>query len=129
LHNRVVKIAVWVIGLVALATVAALAQGNRGNDLSDQPRPSRAFCDAAARYDQLTTSKTLAVSRHVTLTEAIAHAAPPDTKADATLVWKAFVKLQSGDHSVVDNPRVKAALDHVNRRATQTCGWFANNGM
>jgi len=129
LHNRGVKIAVWVIGLVALATVAALSQGRQGNDLSDQPRPSRAFCRAAARYDELTTTETLPVSRHVTLTKAIAESAPTDTKADATRVWQAFVKLQAGDRSVVDNPRVKSALDHVNRRATQTCGWFARDGM
>ena len=52
------KIAAWVIGLVALATVATLAQGQQGNDLSTQPRPSRAFCSAAAAYDKATTTKT-----------------------------------------------------------------------
>ena len=58
------------------------------------------------------------------MTHAIAEAAPRDTKADATLVWQSYRKLAAGDRSVVDNPQVKAALDHVNRRATQTCGWF-----
>jgi hypothetical protein len=129
LHNHVVKIAAWVIGLVALATVATLAQGQRGNDLSTQPAPSRSFCSAAAKYDQVTTAKTISLARHVELTKKIADTAPSDTKADAEIVWKSYLKLQHGDRSVVDNPRVKSAIDHVNRRATQTCGWFQNDGM
>lgn len=124
------KIAAWVIGLVAVATVATFAQGKQGNDLSSQPRPSRAFCNAAARYDDATTTaKSVSLSRHMTLTHAIAEAAPRDTKADATLVWHSYRRLAAGDRSVVDNPRVKAALDHVNRRATQTCGWFQRDGI
>ena len=130
MHNRVVKIAAWVIGLVALATIATLAQGQRGNDLSSQPRPSRAFCAAAAKYDEVTTTgKPLSLTRHIAMTHAIAASAPRDTKADATVVWHSYRKLAGGDRSVVDNPRVKAALDHVNRRATQTCGWFQRDGI
>ena len=123
------KIAAWVIGLVAIATVATLAQGQPGNDLSTNTRPSRAFCKAAAAYDEATSSKTVPLARHVSMTHAIAEAAPPDTKADANFVWQSYRKLSSGDRSVVDNPRVKAALDHVNRRATQDCGWFQRDGI
>jgi len=123
------KIAAWVLGIVALATIAAFAQGGQSNDLSKQPRPSRAFCSAAAKYDEVTTSKTIPLRRHVEMTKAIAAAAPADTKADATIVWKSYVKLASGDRSVVDNPKVKAAIDHVNRRATQTCGWFQRDSI
>lgn len=118
------KIAAWVIGIVAIATIAALAQGQGSNDLSKLPVPTRAFCSAAAKYDAATTAKQLPLSRHVTMTHAIAIAAPADTKADAVTVWKSYRKLEAGDRSVVDDPKVKAAIDHVNRRATQTCGWF-----
>jgi hypothetical protein len=118
------KIAAWVIGLVAIATIATLAQGQPGNDLSTNTRPSRAFCRAAAAYDKATTTRSVPVARHITMTRAIAETAPRDTRTDATLVWRSYQKLASGDRSVVDNPRVKAALDHVNRRATQDCGWF-----
>jgi hypothetical protein len=118
------RIAAWVMGLVAIATIAAIAQGGQGNDLSKLPRPSRAFCSAAAKYDDATTSRSLPLHRHVELTKAIATSAPADTRSDAILVWRSYVKLAAGDRNVVDNPRVKAALDHVNRRATQTCGWF-----
>jgi hypothetical protein len=123
------KIAAWVIGLVAIATIATLSQGQPGNDLSTNSRPSRAFCKAAAAYDKATTASTKKVplTRHIAMTHAIAKSAPHDTKADATLVWQSYRKLASGDRSVIDNSRVKAALDHVNRRATQTCGWFARD--
>jgi hypothetical protein len=123
------KIAAWVIGIVAIATVAALSQGGQGNDLSDLPRPSRAFCAAAARYDEVTSTKPISLPRHIELMRAIAEDAPADTKADATLVVRSYEKLEAGDESVVDNPRVKAALDRVNRRATQTCGWFKREGL
>jgi hypothetical protein len=118
------KIAAWVIGIVAIATIATLAQGEQSNDLSKLPVPSRAFCSAAAKYDEATTSKPLPLARHVTMTHAIALSAPADAKADAVLVWTSYRKLAAGDRSVVDDPDVKAAIDHVNRRATQTCGWF-----
>src|SRR6478735_727431 len=89
LHNRGMKIAAWVIGLVALATIVTLAQGQQGNDLSSQPRPSRAFCSAAAKYDKVTTtSKPVSIERHITMTHAIATSAPRDTRADARLVWR-----------------------------------------
>ncbi len=124
------RIAAWVVGLVAIATIAAIAQGGQSNDLSKLPRPSRAFCAAAAKYDDATTSKSIPLARHIELTKAIATAAPADTRSDANLVWRSYVKLAAGDQGVVDNPRVKAALDHVNRRATQTCGWFQrDSGM
>jgi len=123
------KIAAWVIGIVAIATVAALAQGQPGNDLSDNPRPSRAFCRAAAAYDKATTTKPLPLRRHIELTHAMAETAPADTKADAVTVWKSYRKLAAGDRSVVDDPDVKAAVEHVNRRATQDCGWFKREGL
>ncbi len=123
------KIAAWVIGIVAIATIATFAQGEQSNDLSKLTVPSRAFCRAAAKYDEATTTKPLSLARHVTMTHAIAEAAPADTKADALLVWKSYRKLAAGDRSVVDDPTVKAAIDHVNRRATQTCGWFKRDSI
>jgi hypothetical protein len=128
-----VKIALWVIGIVALATVAAVAGSGRGGDdvASNLPRPSAAFCRAAAKYDEAisASSEKVSVAHHVEMTHAIATSAPKDTKADAMLVWRSFVKLSRGDRSVVDDPQVKAAIAHVNRRAGQDCGWFQRQGM
>lgn len=120
--------------LVASALIvggAVLATGCKGGDdvASDLPRPSRAFCEAAARYDEAVSGKELSLARHEKMTRAIADAAPPDTKRDATIVWRSFAKLRAGDRSVVDNPRVKQAIDHVNRRAGQDCGWFRRQGL
>ncbi|MBK5288427.1 MAG: hypothetical protein JJE46_08165, partial [Acidimicrobiia bacterium] len=91
---------------------------------SDFPRPSRAFCKAAADYDQRVGSPKLTLAQHVKFTRAIARTAPADARKDAELVWHSFVKLEAGDTSVVDNPKVKAAIEHVNRRAGQDCGWY-----
>lgn len=128
------KIALWVIGIVALATVAAIAGSGRGGDdvASNLPRPSAAFCRAATKYDDALSgpsAQQLTLARHVEMTQAIAAAAPKDTKADAELVHASFVRLAAGDRSVVDDPRVKAAIAHVNRRAGQDCGWFRRQGL
>ncbi len=127
------KIALWVIGIVVLATVAAIAGSGRGGDdvASDLPRPSVAFCRAATRYDDAISGsdRKLSLARHAAMTKAIADAAPKDTKADAVLVHQSFVKLAAGDRSVVDDPDVKAAIQHVNRRAGQDCGWFKRQGL
>lgn len=91
---------------------------------SNLPRPSRAFCKAAGEYDLAVTSGKVSLARHVQMTRAIAQAAPTDARADAEIVWHSFEKLRGGNKSVVDNPDVQAAIEHVNRRAGQDCGWY-----
>ena len=109
-----------------LAVVALGASGCKQKDdtQSNLPRPSRAFCAAAAHYDAAVSSKKVSLPQHVRFTRAIAKAAPVDARRDANVVWHSFEKLRAGDRSVVDNPRVKAAIEHVNRRAGQDCGWY-----
>lgn len=117
--------------VIALAVVVLITTACSSKDdiASDFPRPSRAFCRAAARYDEAITSKPISIARHVALSKAMAQAAPSDTRRDATLVWRAYEKLQAGDRSVVDDEKVTAAIKHVNRRATQDCGWFTRQGL
>ena len=55
--------------------------------------------------------------------------APKDVSRDANTFLAALRKRQAGDTSVVDNPRIQNAVDHVNRRAGQDCGWFKRKGM
>ena len=109
--------------LVALMTGTASCQ-RKDDTASDLPRPSRAFCAAAARYDAAVSAKKVSLAQHIEFTRAIAAAAPKDARHDAEVVWRAFEKLRAGDHRVVDNPTVKSAIDHVNRRAGQDCGWY-----
>lgn len=114
------------VAISLLLAVVALSAGCQQKDdtQSDLPRPSRAFCAAAAHYDAAVSSKKVSLSQHVRFTRAIAETAPVDARRDAAVVWQSFEKLRAGDKSVVDNPRVKAAIEHVNRRAGQDCGWY-----
>ncbi len=123
-HRRSTAALVLLVA-VALGTTAC----SQGDDMkSSFPRPSRAFCAAAARYDVAVTSRKVSLAEHVRYTRAIAQSAPVDTRRDATRVWRSFEKLRDGDRSVVDDPQVQAAIEHVNRRAGQDCGWFRRQG-
>ena len=116
--------------LVVIAT-AMLGAGCSGEDdtASGLPRPTRAFCAAAADYDQVVALKATSLTRHVQLTAEIARTAPADVRKDARIVWHSFEKLRAGDKSVVDNPTVRDAINRVNRRAGQDCGWFRRQGL
>ena len=110
--------------LLAVVALSATACSQKDDTQSKLPRPSRAFCAAAARYDAAVSSKKVSLAQHVRFTHAIAKTAPADARRDAAVVWHSFEKLRAGDRSVVDNPQVKAAIEHVNRRAGQDCGWY-----
>ena len=114
------------VGTLLLAALTTIGAGcsQKDDTASNLPRPSRAFCKAAADYDLAVSSGAISLARHVQMTRAIAQAAPTDARADADTVWHSFEKLRAGDKSVVDDPDVKAAIEHVNRRAGQDCGWY-----
>jgi hypothetical protein len=118
---------------LALATLAvlpliALAGCKSSEDAaSDLPRPSKEFCQAAARYDKRVQLAKL--PEQIKLVSSIAQHAPVDIEQDATTFLDALKRRQSGDESVVDNPRIETAVDNVNRRAGQDCGWFKREGM
>lgn len=113
--------------LIGLALVTVGCQ-QKDDTASGLPRPSRAFCAAAAHYDAAVSSKKVTLAQHVSFTRAIAKAAPVDARRDANIVWHSFEKLRAGDRSVVDNAEVKAAIEYVNRRAGQDCGWYRRKG-
>ncbi|MEO6469308.1 MAG: hypothetical protein ABIP21_09415 [Acidimicrobiia bacterium] len=110
--------------VLVVVTLGVSACSQKDDTQSDLPRPSRAFCAAAGRYDAAVSSRKVSLTQHVRFTRAIAKSAPVDARREATIVWHSFEKLRAGDRSVVDNPRVKAAIEHVNRRAGQDCGWY-----
>ncbi len=114
--------------LLAVVALGASGCSQKDDTQSNFPRPSRAFCAAAGRYDAAVSSKKVSLAQHVRFTRAIAKSAPVDARRDAAIVWHSFEKLRAGDRSVVDNPRVKAAIEHVNRRAGQDCGWYRRKG-
>ena len=115
------------VTLVALGGLTACK--NTDDAASDLPRPSAAFCRAAARYDQQVQLKKTKLPQHIKLVSAIAASAPKDIAKDADLFLESLEKRQAGDTSVVDNPRVETAVNNVLRRAGQDCGWYTRKGM
>ena len=118
------------VATTLIVLITAFGAGCSGQDdtASGLPRPSRAFCKAAADYDKVIGLKKLPLARHIALTKAIALSAPKDARTEAETVWHAFEQLRAGDRSVVDNPKVQAAVEYVNRRAGQDCGWYQRKG-
>jgi hypothetical protein len=118
---------------LALAAVVLVAGGalagckSSDSAKSSLPRPSRAFCAAAAKYDQRVQQAKL--PEQIKLVSSIAEHAPRDVAQDAQTFLTALKKRQAGDKSVVDNPKIESAVNHVNRRAGQDCGWYERQGM
>ena len=61
------------------ATIATLAQGEQSNDLSTLPRPSRAFCSAAAKYEEAAKAWAAAIAGYPrdVIPRALEHAGAP----------------------------------------------------
>ena len=113
---------------VSLLAVAGLTGCKETDDAaSNLPRPSVAFCQAAGHYDNRIQSAKLPAQ--IEMVAKIAEHAPKDVSHDAQTFLDALKRRQAGDTSVVDNPKIKDAIDHVNRRAGQDCGWYKRNGM
>lgn len=114
-------------GLVAFVAIGGCS--NTDNATSELPRPSRAFCRAAARYDNKVQLSTTKLPEHIKLVTAISEHAPKDIAKDTRLFLDALKKREAGDRSVVDNPKIEGAIDRINRRAGQDCGWYQRKGM
>jgi hypothetical protein len=106
----------------ALGAVLLLgACSGRGESL---PRPSRAYCEAAYRYEQRIQEKPRpSVDEQITMVAKITENAPEDIAADARVFLDAMRRVKT-DPSVKDNATVQAAVDNVNRRTSGGCGFF-----
>ena len=114
-------------GFIAVAVLSGCK--NTDDATSDLPRPSRAFCEAAASYDKRVTTAGMKLPEHIRRVTAISENAPKDVAKDAQLFLDALKKRAAGDTSVVDNPEIQGAIDRINRRAGQDCGWYQRQGM
>jgi hypothetical protein len=116
------------LAFVAVIAVGALTGCKESEDAaSTLPRPSVAFCKAAGKYDNRIQMAKL--PEQIVLVTAIAKHAPKDISTDANLFLTALQKRQAGDTTVVDNKKIETAVDNVNRRAGQDCGWYKRQGM
>ena len=106
--------------LVALVVAGAACSGERASSL---PEPKPGFCEAAKRYDHRV-ERDAPLAEQITIVAKMARNAPKDVAADTNLFLEALQKLQRGDESVVDNPKIQAAVENVNRRAQNGCEFF-----
>jgi hypothetical protein len=86
------------------------------------PKPPKAFCDAASRYDERV-QEGAELGEQIRLVEKIADAAPAKIKADAEKFLDALRRVET-DPSVRDNPDIRRAVENVNRYSAQGCGFY-----
>jgi hypothetical protein len=110
--------------VLVLLTVAVTACSRGGTELSE-PKPG--FCEAAARYDRRV-ERNASISEQIDILEKLERNAPEDVAADATLFLDTMREFHQGDQAVRDeirdDPRVQEAVENVNRRAAESCGFF-----
>jgi hypothetical protein len=109
---------------VVLATIL-LAGACRSEETSG-PKPSRAFCAAAADYDDRL-SKGAKLDEQIRLVQRMVDAAPAKIQADAQTFVDALRRVET-DPSVKDDPKIQRAVENVNRYAAQGCGFYERQG-
>jgi hypothetical protein len=114
--------AVVAVGLLAVALAAC-----SGDSEASLPTPSKAFCKAAYDFDTNAPKLIGKIDKQTALVEEMSVHAPKDIARDAQLYLDAMQRRADGDKSVVDNPKIQAAVDNVNRRATAGCKLFNQN--
>jgi hypothetical protein len=110
--------------VLVLLALAATACSRGGTELSE-PKPG--FCEAAARYDRRV-ERNASISEQIDILEKLERNAPKDVAADATLFLDTMREFQQGDKEtraeIREDPRVQEAVENVNRRAADSCGFF-----
>jgi hypothetical protein len=109
--------------LAAALLVAVGATACSRDSSSSLPRPSKPFCEAAHRYD-VRVEKLAPISEQITIVQQMADHAPKDIARDTQTFLDALQRRADGDKSVVDNPKIRDAVDNVNRRAARGCNLY-----
>ena len=113
--------------VVALGLLAAALTACSRDSESSLPTPSKAFCQAAYDYDTNLPKLIGKPRKQTELVRKLAEHAPKDIAADAATYLDAMNRAIDGDDSVVDNPKIRDAVDNVNRRATDGCELYKQN--
>jgi hypothetical protein len=88
------------------------------------PRPSRAYCETAYRYEQRIQHKPRpSVETQLAMLTKMADHAPKDIAPDMAVFLDAMRRVEA-EPSLKDAPRVVTAVDNVNRRTSSGCGFF-----
>ncbi len=113
--------------VVALGLVAAALTACSRDSESSLPMPSKAFCQAAYDYDTNLPKLIGKINQQTDLVAKLAEHAPKDIADDAQTYLDAMKRRAAGDTSVVDNPKIKSAVENVNRRAADGCELYKQN--
>lgn len=117
------------VALVLTGSVTVALGACSGGTPRSLPHPSKAFCDAAVKYDTAIQkmskkSEEDKARAQVPLVEQMAQHAPNDIKTETRTFLDALRRRADGDTSVVDDEHVAKAVDDVNRRAGNGCGLY-----
>ena len=102
-----------------LLSVALVAGCGNSGSATKAPLP---FCRAASNYDDRVT-RNAKIDEQIRLVQAMVDKAPAKIKADAQTFVDALRRGET-DPSVKDDPKVKRAVENVNRYAAQGCGFY-----
>jgi hypothetical protein len=106
--------------LISVVLVAAC------RDSGSAPKAPAAFCEAASKFDDRV-SRGAKVDEQIRLVQRMVDVAPAKIKADAQTFVDALRRVET-DPSVKDDPKIKRAVDDVNRYAAQGCGFYERRG-
>jgi hypothetical protein len=112
---------------VALGLLATALTACSRDSESSLPTPSKAFCQAAYDYDTNLPKLIGKIQKQTDLVAKLADTAPKDIEKDAQTYLDAMQRRASGDKSVVDDPKIKVAVENVNRRAADGCKLYKQN--
>jgi hypothetical protein len=113
-----------VVALVLLAASLAACSGSSEKSL---PAPSKAFCQAAYKFDTNAPKLIGKLSKQTELVQTMADHTPKDIAKDMAVYLDAMKRRADGDTSVVDNPKVETAVKNVERRAINGCALYTQN--
>ena len=97
-----------------------------GSEGSDAPKAPLDFCKAAARFDDRL-SRGAKLNEQIRLVQDMVDAAPARIRPDTQTFVDALRRVEA-DPSVKDDPKVKKAVENVNRYAAQGCGFYERQG-
>ena len=123
-HNARMRALRPVVALVLLVAGVSACSRDQGATL---PVPSKAFCQAAYDYDTNLPKLVGKLAKQTALVEKLAEHAPKDIARDAQTYLDAMQRRVEGDTTVVDNPKIKVAVENVNRRAADGCQLYKQN--
>jgi hypothetical protein len=110
------RLAVAVVLLISVGLVAGC------RDSGSAPKAPEAFCQAASKFDDRV-SKEAKVDEQIQLVQRMVDTAPTKIKADAQTFVDALRRVET-EPSLKDDPKIKQAVDKVNRFAAQGCGFY-----